>query len=205
MELKKIKIKEIKLADWNPREITAEELKSLQESIDKFGYVVPILWNEKTGNIIGGHQRFKVLSSKLKPNDLIEVVVVSLDVPQEKALNIALNKIGGKWDELRLANLINDIKKENLDLIDYTGFQEDELRDLEIFGNEYKRPEFTDIIEKFNVVKSGCKKDGNWLYVEYYGKAKEKSFNKILKKLKMKTRHEIDPDFFERLVNGDEI
>jgi hypothetical protein len=188
------------MALWNPRSITNEELKVLEESMNKFGYVVPIIWNERTGNIVGGHQRFKVLQGSLKPDDLIEVVVVNLEDAQEKALNVALNKISGEWDEIKLSNLINQIKIEDLDLINVTGFTQDELQDLSMFNGDFKRPEFTDILEKYNIDKGKCKKNENWFYVEFYDD--NKLFNALSSKVKFKGKsiHEIDANFFKDLL-----
>jgi len=120
---------------------------------------------------------------------------------QEKALNVALNKISGKWDEIKLNDLINEIKINDLDLIKYTGFMEDEVKDLKIFqDNDFKRPEFTDILEKFNIDKGKCEKNENWFYVEFYDN--DKLFKDLSKKIKFKgkSEHEMDPDFFKKLL-----
>lgn len=37
--------------------------QKIARSIEKYGCVEPIIWNEKTGNVIGGHQRLKVLAA----------------------------------------------------------------------------------------------------------------------------------------------
>ncbi|MBP2032683.1 hypothetical protein J2Z42_001357 [Clostridium algifaecis] len=65
--------------------------KKLKRSIETFGYVEPVIWNKKTGNIVGGHQRFKVL--KQEGAKEIECVVVDISSDEEKALNVALNKV----------------------------------------------------------------------------------------------------------------
>jgi len=201
MEIKKVKLSDLHCVDWNPRSITDEELKRLEESMNKFGYVVPIVWNEKSGNIVGGHQRFKILQNKLKPSDPVEVIVVNLEDSREKALNLALNKISGNWDEPKLVEILDEIKLKDLDLIDCTGFKEEEINNLEVFrGGEFNRPEFQDILEKFNADKGKCKKDENWFYVEFYGD--DKLFKKLSKKVKFKgnSNHEVDPDFFVKLL-----
>lgn len=51
-------------ADYNPRvELKPgdPEWDALNESIERYGYILPIIWNEETGNIVGGHQRRNVL------------------------------------------------------------------------------------------------------------------------------------------------
>ncbi|WP_253721208.1 ParB N-terminal domain-containing protein [Brevibacillus brevis] len=77
------------------------EYEKLKRSFQEFGYVEPLIWIEQTGNLVGGHQRFKILVEQGTTE--IEVSVVSLDEIREKALNIALNKISGAWDEEILA------------------------------------------------------------------------------------------------------
>jgi len=56
--------------------------------------VEPIVWNKRTGNIVGGHQRLKVLLDMGMRE--VDCVVVDLDEAKEKALNLALNKIQGE-------------------------------------------------------------------------------------------------------------
>lgn len=130
MEIRKVKISDLKPSEYNPRKISDSELKKLEDSMDKFGYVEPLVWNEKTGNIVGGHQRLKILAKKLK--DEVEVVVVNLDEYQEKALNLALNRISGDWDEDKLVDLLTLIQNQDKELLKYIGFDEGEL--LELFG-----------------------------------------------------------------------
>lgn len=99
MELKKMNINDLQPANYNPRvdlEEHDEEYQKIKRSIKKFGYVDPIIWNKKTNNIVGGHQRFKVL--KDLGYQEVDVSVVDLDEQAEKTLNIALNKVEGDWD-----------------------------------------------------------------------------------------------------------
>ena len=72
----------------------------------------PVIWNRQTGNVVGGHQRLKVLVDMGQTE--IDCVVVDLDLRREKALNVALNKIQGDWDEEKLASLMAEF--------DATGF-----------------------------------------------------------------------------------
>jgi ParB-like chromosome segregation protein Spo0J len=67
MIVQKIPVSEINPAKYNPR----KDLKpgdpayeKLKRSMTEFGYVEPIIWNEETGNIVGGHQRYKILLKK---------------------------------------------------------------------------------------------------------------------------------------------
>lgn len=52
----------MKIAPYNPRvELTPmdREWRSIENSLDSFGYIEPIVWNERTGNIVGGHMRLR--------------------------------------------------------------------------------------------------------------------------------------------------
>lgn len=77
--------------------------------------------------VIGGHQRLKVL--KELGYTEVECVVVDLDQKKEKALNIALNKISGDWDNDKLEELLAELKQTDIDM-DITGFSFDEVDEI---------------------------------------------------------------------------
>ncbi len=87
--------------------------------MDEYGYVKPIIWNKRTGNIVGGHQRYKIL--KNKEFSKVECVVVDFDQVCEKGLNIALNKMSGEFDIPLLTDLLKDLSDNGFD-ITMTGF-----------------------------------------------------------------------------------
>lgn len=131
MEIRKIKIEKINPAAYNPRidlKPGDEEYEKLKKSIDTFGYVEPLVWNSRTGNLVGGHQRLKILIEQgLKE---VDVSVVDLDPDKEKTLNLALNKIRGDWDEEKLGELLKELTKDpSLDL-DLTGFDIPEINEI---------------------------------------------------------------------------
>lgn len=84
-----VKLSSMKLARYNPRNIGLAAFEGLKSSIESFGYVEPIIFNRTTGNIVGGHQRYKALIDL--DVEEADVVIVELDENQEKALNITLN------------------------------------------------------------------------------------------------------------------
>jgi DNA modification methylase len=59
----------------------------------------------------------------------VDCVVVDLDETKEKALNLALNKIQGDWDYLKLKDLLQELDTGEIDL-EITGFDMDEIEDL---------------------------------------------------------------------------
>ncbi len=130
MRIEKIPVTKIKPAKYNPR----KDLKpgdpayeKLKRSMTEFGYVEPIIWNEETGNIVGGHQRYKILLEE--GHTEVECVVVKLPADKEKALNVALNKVTGDWEVKALAELLNDLNEQDFDLT-LTGFDAAEIEDL---------------------------------------------------------------------------
>ena len=85
----KMKLADLKPAEYNPRKITDEAFAGLGNSISRFGILSHIVWNKRTGNIVGGHQRYKHLVEMGEIET--EVIVVDLDDNEEVALNITLN------------------------------------------------------------------------------------------------------------------
>ena len=67
LNIQKIPVTKLNPAKYNPRKDLQPgdpEYEKLLHSVEEFGYVDPIIWNESTGNIVGGHQRFKVLKQR---------------------------------------------------------------------------------------------------------------------------------------------
>ncbi len=129
MNIQKIEITKLKPAEYNPRKNLKpedEEYQKIKRSIIEFGYVAPVIVNSDM-TVIGGHQRLKVLK-ELGYNE-VECVVVDLNKNKEKALNIALNKISGDWDNNKLEELLAELKETDIDL-DITGFSFDEVDNI---------------------------------------------------------------------------
>lgn len=147
MEIRTLNIDQLVPADYNPRKKLKPgdaEYEKLKRSLQEFGYVDPVVWNERTGHVIGGHQRLQVLIDSGETE--VQVSVVDLDEDREKALNIALNKISGEWDMAALAELLDELKRTDLDLA-LTGFDADEVDEL------FRKMQTTDDVQEddFNV------------------------------------------------------
>ena len=70
MKIQEIEFSRLIPADYNPRvALTPDmpEFERLKNSIETFGNVEPIVWNERTGHIVGGHQRLAVLQHLATP------------------------------------------------------------------------------------------------------------------------------------------
>lgn len=131
MDIRVIPIDQINAATYNPRidlQPGDPEYEKLRRSVESFGYVEPIVWNERTGNMVGGHQRYKIMVHEQGCTELA-VSVVNLDDQQERLLNLALNKVSGRWDEEALAVLLNELQEAGANIV-LSGFEHDEIADL---------------------------------------------------------------------------
>ena len=120
-----IKVEQLNEAAYNPRislEPGMPEWEKLRNSIVQFGNVEPIVWNKRTGNVVGGHQKLKVLKSL--GYETVPCSIVDLPEEEEKLLNVALNKIKGQWDYEKLEELLSGYDREVAPL---SGFSEDEI------------------------------------------------------------------------------
>lgn len=129
MQFEKIDIDKLMPAGYNPRKALKPgdaEFEKIKNSITEFGYVDPVIVN-KDLTVVGGHQRITVLKSLGYTE--IDCVVIDIDKTKEKALNIALNKVSGFWDEELLADLLKDLEDSDFDL-KFTGFDPPEIEEL---------------------------------------------------------------------------
>lgn len=134
----------LKPAAYNPRKKLKKgdkEYEKIKKSIVGFGYVEPIIVNYD-GTVIGGHQRLTVLSD-LGYKEVQCVQVRIEDENKVKALNVALNKITGAWNEELLADLMVDLQDADFNL-DLTGFEAPEIDQLfsKVHNKEVKEDDF---------------------------------------------------------------
>lgn len=137
MELIEKNIEELKEAAYNPRiqlEPGMPEYEKLKSSIETFGDVEPIVWNKRSGNVVGGHQRLTVLKNMGIKTTLVSVV----DLPdtEEKLLNVALNKIKGDWDKVKLEELLKDFSVNEAFV---AGFDPDEIALLQADNSDLEQ------------------------------------------------------------------
>jgi ParB-like chromosome segregation protein Spo0J len=169
LKIKKINITDINEADYNPRTISDDEMIKLENSITEFGFVDPMIINLKNNKLIGGHQRYNaLLSLNMKKGNfaeelnLVELGDIGWVFPDmdlkieseqhEKALNIALNKISGTWDNEKLFTLLEELEYDDMG-IELTGFTDEEMEMLEkgVYNSDYEEDYFDnleDIYEK---------------------------------------------------------
>ena len=143
MEWKTLPVDGLRPAAYNPRKKLKagdKEYEKIKNSILEFGYVEPIIINSDM-TIIGGHQRATVLSDLGYTE--VECIVVDIDKTKEKALNIALNKITGAWNEQLLADLLVDLQSVDFNT-DLTGFEAPEIEQLfsKVHNKDIKEDDF---------------------------------------------------------------
>lgn len=122
-------------APYNPRIITEQKLQALNDAMNRFGDLSGVVFNRRTGRLIGGHQRTKHLPPDARiqitydfgtPNDqgtvrggFIEYGgerwtyrEVDVNETTERAMNIAANKHGGEFDLEALSGVIQELNGE---------------------------------------------------------------------------------------------
>lgn len=151
MEFVRKKIDELVPADYNPRKDLQEadkEYQDIKNGILTYGLVIPLIMNKRTGNLVNGHQRLKVL--KALGWTEVDVSVVDMDEKKEKALNLALSRIDGDFDNKALTNVMSEIRTAGIDPITL-GFTKSDIekmfpKEMEVaslFGEDADNP-FTD-------------------------------------------------------------
>lgn len=123
-QMKTVHRSQIKLAKYNPRTIKKENAKRLKKNLSENGLVSTLVWNERTGNLVSGHQRIAALDAlEHNKNYDITVAAVDLDAKQEAKLNVLMNNkdLQGDFDVNQLENMM---KEFDFSLEDDFGFDE---------------------------------------------------------------------------------
>src|SRR5262245_49162914 len=113
LEVRTLPIDQLQPAPYNPRKPLAPKsppYRKLKASLAEFGLVEPLVWNELTGRIVGGHARLRILRELGYAE--VPVSVVRLDEAREKALNVVLNnqEAQGRYDPAKLADLLDELR-----------------------------------------------------------------------------------------------
>lgn len=131
-----VKIGDVNPAKYNPRTMPALEMRKLESSLLRFGFVEPLVIRRSDMLLIGGHQRLeafrRILRKKKQEPSVIEVPAILLDGVSDdeaKVLNLALNKIHGTWDFDALASVLRSIDLTGID-IELSGFTLPEIEDI---------------------------------------------------------------------------
>jgi ParB-like chromosome segregation protein Spo0J len=163
----------------NPRMISNEQLRMLADSMKEFGDLSGLVFNRRTGNLVGGHQRIQLLDKApititrrypkptnkgttaegfvVHQGERFTYRVVDWDANKEMAAMIAANKHGGDWDELKLKEVLSSLKASDFENIELTGF---DLHELERVLAEAKPPDDFPSLGEDLAVEHKCPKCG---------------------------------------------
>lgn len=155
--IERINRSQIKNAAYNPRVIDDGAKERLLEALDTHGLVEPLVWNKKTGNLVGGHQRLEALDSLEGNKDYnLDVSVIAVDEREEAILNVQLNNpsMQGDWDTDKLADLTLGF---GLSLTEDLGFDEFDIDFLfdgdDRFSELFDTPEVEEEKKKLEEIK----------------------------------------------------
>jgi len=154
------KLTDLVKAPWNPRRMPEDQAATLRRSLAEFGTVEPIVVNKTTGHVVGGHMRLDALKELGEVET--DVLVMELPEEREKALNIALNRISGQWDEERLGEPLKELQTSGD--VGLTGFSQEELADL---LSQTVNEGLTDPDEIPEAVETRCKTGDIWQLGEH--------------------------------------
>ena len=130
-ELRVLPVTALTPAPYNPRRPlspSSPAYRKLKAGLSAFGLVEPLVWNEVTGRVVGGHTRLRILK-ELGVTE-VPVSVVRLSDAREKALNVLLNnqEAQGRYEPAKLCELLTEL--EDLPELPLTGFDASTLSTL---------------------------------------------------------------------------
>ena len=140
-EVRVLPIEQLVPAPYNPRQVlkpTDKAYRKLERSLRQFGLVEPLVWNERTGHVVGGHARLAILRGMGVTE--VPVSVVNLTDAREKALNVVLNnqEAQSRYDPSRLADLLDELGA--LPELPLTGFDAGSLPPLRLDPRQGRLP-----------------------------------------------------------------
>ena len=163
MEIKTVKISELRPHPKNPRVHPDSAIEKLVMSIKEFGWTNPILASAD-GFILAGHARLK--AAKKAGMEEVPVIFLPLEGAKAEAYMIADNRLQEDtlWDEELLAGLLTELEETGVDLL-LTGFDSEEVDDM-LFDieNEQGFEDDFDIDEALKETESTISQRGDvWL------------------------------------------
>lgn len=150
----------------NSRTHNEEQIAQIMASIKEFGFTNPILIGSDNV-IIAGHGRL-LAAQRLGLTEVPVICLPDLTETQRKALVIADNKIAlnAGWDEEMLALEMAELEKSDFNL-DILGFSEDELKELENFGESQTEAKSEDNEIPEAPVEPITKRGDVWIFCEH--------------------------------------
>lgn len=141
MEVIDVDVKKLVPYENNPRQISADAINAVANSIKEFGFKQPLVVDDNN-TIIVGHTRL-LAAKKLKLKTVPVVVSKDLTPEQVKAYRLADNKTGELTD-WQFEELENEL--EGIETIDMSqlGFEQAEYKDDDAELGDYTVPESND-------------------------------------------------------------
>lgn len=118
------KIADLEIDEHNPRKISKAAKRALATSVKRFGLVQPVIVNERTGRVVGGHQRIHVLREQGETE--VDVAIGAWSEDEERVLNVALNNPGGQGEFTDVRDYLKDSLR-GLSLDDFTALRFDRV------------------------------------------------------------------------------
>lgn len=186
-EVREILRSQITLAAYNPRKISPEARKKLKANLKRIGLLGGIIWNERTRNLVSGHQKVSIMDEvnhydiETQENDyIIRVEVVDLSEKEEKEQNLFMNNRNaqGEYDDDMLRDMLTDID------FSYAGFDD---FDIQLLG--------VDLGEGEDWGETRTYADTAWKAEDEIGESEELSY------LNERTKSEEEQTNFDRSVN----
>lgn len=145
MVIEMVDVSKISPARYNPRKDLQPgdvEYEKLKRSLAEFDCVEPLVWNRRSGNLVGGHQRLKILLAR--GDREVQCSVVDLPPEKERALNLVLNKAVGQWDEHKLAVLLRELSA---------------MPDFDVAVTGFDLPEVSELLDRLKLTDGGDEDD----------------------------------------------
>lgn len=189
MDIRKIKISDIKIEKYNPRvdlEKDSDEFKSIDKSLSTFGMLEPVVVNKNGNILISGHQRLKVLREHKVTE--VDALFVDLDKEKEKVLNLALNKIKGNWDYQKLTDLLGELVDDGDIDFEVTGFSKFEIDTLlndynhidDLIQDDFAREDYTGKLKEDFIITFTFPKEKEDIVNEFIRKHGKKVLVKMI-------------------------
>ena len=141
LEVKKIPIELIKFDETNPNELSKDQMESLKLTMEKFGYLAPVILN-KDFTVVDGEHRVRIYQEIGKKE--IQAYVLDVDTIDLKILRQLMNKLRGEHNK----------QKDNFEFKSiYNAGKLDEFAKLLAEPKE----KFQFLIEKLNFNQSNAK------------------------------------------------
>ncbi len=165
MRIETIEIAQIKPAEYNPRKDLQPghpRYEAIKQSIETWDLREPLIWNQRTGNLVSGHQRLKILQELGRTE--VETSIVDLSPVEEKAMNIAINRAQGEWAEEELDLIVAELAAQGM--AEAATYRPEEIDDLllklkvqngeadyqELMGPAVDRPDQAPASERIEVI-----------------------------------------------------